>query len=609
MWQTDKAFIKTGINNSTLLYATIDPLNTLRLFTQQNKNCYTLPAQAGTRYFIRAGFFYGNYDNRSDPPTFDLELEGNEWATVVTYADRPVYNEVIYTSKKDNISTCLVRTKDDQYPFISTLEALPLSADMYSNMSRDLAWFKSYRYSYGAFQDTIGYLDGDKYSRIWEKRKVNGLTPVSALFFSLDGTVAEEPPVSVISYAVEAENVNDSITLGFSLGKVNSLIYVIAYYTEVELISNSNYTRSFNVSVNGQFIATMSPRYKICDATVAYGQVDDSLLTVKLNPTTDSSLAPIISAIEVYTASDSLTAGTSQDDGKLPKSSLSLSLSLSHSVSHSHIPISICLPVEGLGVFVSTFEQLEGWSGDPCLPNNSVWQWLACSNTDTPRVTAINLSRYGLDGSLPNFSQMQALQTIDFGGNSLDGHIPDFIGNLPHLVVLNLQDNNFSGNIPKDIMMNKRLAYNVTGNPHLHNPETEKRKRLALIIGLSVGIPSGVLLILAVVYFISRRRPLPNKGQIPAFQFGNIQSGSSGAQEKTQHSANSVSVSTNTIKPTPTPVAGNVGLPMNGANTNQAPQATNPAPSSLVMATPDMDMEELNELFQLHGIVGTTGRA
>ncbi|RVW94557.1 Retrovirus-related Pol polyprotein from transposon RE1 [Vitis vinifera] len=74
--------------------------------------------------------------------------------------------------------------------------------------------------------------------------------------------------------------------------------------------------------------------------------------------------------------------------------------------------------LDGLAVLISTFEQLEGWSGDPCLPSDTIWQWLNCIGNDPPRVTSLNLSGYGLDGSLPDFSQMQAL--IPLGGKRSD---------------------------------------------------------------------------------------------------------------------------------------------------------------------------------------------
>lgn len=65
--------------------------------------------------------------------------------------------------------------------------------------------------------------------------------------------------------------------------------------------------------------------------------------------------------------------------------------------------------VDGLMSFTGAYDRLEGWSGEPCLPADTVWEWVACAATHPPRVTSLYLSGYQLNGPLPNFSQMKAL--------------------------------------------------------------------------------------------------------------------------------------------------------------------------------------------------------
>lgn len=96
----------------------LDQLNTLRVFQKGSRNYGTLPMPSPTRYFIRASFYYGNYDGYSEAPTFDLEFNGNKWATVETSTIQ--YYKVIHTSHESNVSICLARNK--QHPFILTLE-------------------------------------------------------------------------------------------------------------------------------------------------------------------------------------------------------------------------------------------------------------------------------------------------------------------------------------------------------------------------------------------------------------------------------------------------------------------------------------------------------
>ncbi|MBA0582949.1 hypothetical protein Gorai_013833, partial [Gossypium raimondii] len=311
-WDSDDDYIKTGDNKQVASTSSsdIEQLNTLRVFSEQNKNCYTIPTPTSTRYIMRAMFWYGNYDGHSKPPTFDLEFDGNKWATVVTNTTSFTYYEMIYATKGDSISICLARTQDQEFPFISRLESLPLPDDMYPQMRRDMAWFISYRYNYGADDRILGYPD-DQYNRIWEPQIPPGLDSLTANFTSLDETSVNAPPDSAIIKAVEASAM-DTINLSFGFDNVSHLDHVEMYFTEPFLETSE--TRSFNVTVNRSFVNTTIPEYQICTSVWANLQ-SVGTLDIQLVPTEDSTLAPIISAIEVYTVSQPLViATTSQND-------------------------------------------------------------------------------------------------------------------------------------------------------------------------------------------------------------------------------------------------------------------------------------------------------
>ncbi|KAM7501998.1 hypothetical protein LguiB_000902 [Lonicera macranthoides] len=69
--QTDDKFIQTGTNEvvSPDAFTTLKHMNSLRVFTEQNKNCYVLPSTSKDRYFIRAMFKYpGDEVNRMWEP-------------------------------------------------------------------------------------------------------------------------------------------------------------------------------------------------------------------------------------------------------------------------------------------------------------------------------------------------------------------------------------------------------------------------------------------------------------------------------------------------------------------------------------------------------------
>lgn len=77
--------------------------------------------------------------------------------------------------------------------------------------------------------------------------------------------------------------------------------------------------RSFDIYIAGDptSLATITPSDFECIVEPLFAQVSGDNLTVELRPTAESTLPPIISAIEVYTATDPLiTTGTDQRDCK-----------------------------------------------------------------------------------------------------------------------------------------------------------------------------------------------------------------------------------------------------------------------------------------------------
>ncbi|KAJ9178221.1 hypothetical protein P3X46_010121 [Hevea brasiliensis] len=542
MWQTDEGFIKTGENKW------ISP----NIFKEQNKNCYSLPAPTIDRYFIRAMFHYGNYDGLSNPPTFDIQFDGNKWTTVTTSLTDTTFHEVVYTSKGNNISVCLARTQDNQFPFISMLKVWAMPDDAYDIMTKDKAWVKAYRYNYGGSDLILVRLN-----RIWKPMTHTDLNAVKANFTTLDYTVDNDPPDKAIIHAVEAPlSTNWLLLQPLTVTETIRLDYVSVYFTEIVLDINA--------------IRTFDLCYQNCAGYMKNTQSFGSL-TVDLFRSFDSTLPPIISAIEVYATSESLvTAGTSQNE------------------------------LDGLAVLINSFEQLKGWSGEPCLPSDTVWQWL---ENFTFKLFCRNLSGYGLNGPLPDLSQMQALETINLSDNSLSGPVPDFLGNLPSLRLLDLRDNGFSGEIPQSIADNNQLTYYIDGNPNLHRP---KKKNLALIVGLAVGIQICLLVVIAViftVYFSKRKPPPSSQGQATEVEMGGT----------TQDENPSLTVITEAIfyittKWTHTNLqmhadghSAETGREDISANVNAG--ITNPPP-----VVQDIDKEELNDLLRQHGSTGVNVR-
>jgi hypothetical protein len=146
---SDSSLIKSGTTNSIASSynsnSVIQQFRNLRAFPRGTRNCYTLRPREGkgNKYLIRASFFYGNYDSRTQPPTFDIQLGVDKWITInFTTTATPTTVEIIHIPPKDHINFCLVKTGISN-PFISSLELRSLNNTntMYTTVSGSLELF------------------------------------------------------------------------------------------------------------------------------------------------------------------------------------------------------------------------------------------------------------------------------------------------------------------------------------------------------------------------------------------------------------------------------------------------------------------------------------
>ncbi|PNT06431.2 hypothetical protein POPTR_013G030100v4 [Populus trichocarpa] len=419
-------------------------MSTLRVFTSRKKNCYFISVDKGP-LLVRASFYYGNYDRKLSPPSFDLLIDGNHWTKVITSLDKLLYYEVVYVVESDATTICLAQTQPNQFPFISALEVRSLDPKMYSYVDPKYALFVRSRFAYGA-SATVRYPD-DVYDRIW--------VPES--------------------------------------GDKKTAIYMNLYFSEVTDLDTTQ-KRSFRIYIdnNPKSEPIIPPYGKVTEMLINY--TASSNTSFSLVSTLDSTLPPLINAMEVFSVSDPLVVGTNSKD------------------------------VGGLVELQTQFSVLQGWYGDPCLPSPYTWDWISCSNDVIPHVTALDLSSFGLSGQLPDFSSMDSLVTIDLHNNSFSGPIPDFLGAFPYLEELNLADNSFSGPIPPSISSNKTLKLVVSGNPGLcvsgksckptstdgtkssPTPSSSSKKSSKLPLILGTTIPSFMIFWAIVAFILHYRR-------------------------------------------------------------------------------------------------------
>ncbi|KAJ6757277.1 CARBOHYDRATE-BINDING PROTEIN OF THE ER PROTEIN [Salix koriyanagi] len=413
-------------------------MSTLRVFTTRKKNCYSISEDKGSLLLVRASFFYGNYDGKSSPPSFDMHFDGNQWATVQTSLDQLVYYEVVYASGSDTTSICLSQTQPNQFPFISALEVTALDSKMYSYLDPIHALFLRSRVAYGA-DATIRYPD-DSYDRIWYPATVgSGVTSVASDASYIDTSNApDNPPQEVLQNAITISSTSNYISInpGFPDQKVS--IHMNLYFSEVTELDTTQ-KRSLKAYVDNKPVSgpIIPPYGEVTEMSINFTASSNTSFLLFADP--DSTLPPLVNALEAFYISDRLTDGTNSKD------------------------------VQGISELQKAFSDVlqDFWSGDPCLPSPYTWEWTTCSNDTIPRITALNLGSFNLSGELPDFSSMDALVTINLQNNSITGPIPDFLGALPNLKELNLADNFFSGPVPPSLSSNKKLKLVVSGNPDL----------------------------------------------------------------------------------------------------------------------------------------------
>ncbi|KAJ6682908.1 CARBOHYDRATE-BINDING PROTEIN OF THE ER PROTEIN [Salix koriyanagi] len=379
VWIGDDGFFKNSESavvrsNNTVSHV----MSTLRVFTSLNKNCYTIRADKGSLVLVRASFFYGNYDKKSLPPSFVLLLDGNYWSTVKTTLDEPGIYEVMYVVKSDTTSICLAQTQPHQLPFISALEFRKLDSTLYANIvDPNYALYVRARGALGA-NSTVRFPD-DVYDRMWNPARIfSGRVPVTSDAKLIDVTTApDNPPRKVLQNAITTTS--GSLTLFPNFPDQDVSLYMNLYFSEVTAL-DSTQKRSFNLYIDNikKSEPIIPPYGEAKEITVNFTATVN--ISISLVSTNDSTLPPLINAVELFRVSDRLNDGTDSKD------------------------------VEGLGELRNSFSILkEIWSGDPCLPSAYTWDRINCSNDVIPRVTSLDLSSLDLSGPLPDFSSMDAL--------------------------------------------------------------------------------------------------------------------------------------------------------------------------------------------------------
>ncbi|PWA44924.1 malectin-like carbohydrate-binding domain-containing protein [Artemisia annua] len=542
-WTPDDALISNGIARVVLPSYSVNPvLDTLRVFTSRKKNCYSIgPKLQGVKVLVRATFYYGNYDQLLNPPTFDLHFDGNFWTTVETNADKIVRYETTYVAKGDLVSVCVAQTKPRQFPFLSALEVRKFDPEVYDVVEKNRALNLIGRINFGANQN-LRY-PSDRYDRIWRNLSVPKI--VTNNEFVDTSHTANNLPSEIFQTAIESTD--DTLSF-YSVSPLDPPIYLNMYFSEAMKL-NSTLKRSFTVYGTSTLRSSplsfsISPPYGSAINQSLYNYKVNTLTVISLNETLDSVLPPLISALELFNISNVLTDGTDRNDGRnLASFNLSGSLPDISSMDALEIIDFHNNSLKGtIPSFLGTMPNLQQFvTGNPslCTPDKSCSSSPADNTPDTQKkqqsmlrlivfisilvflgsvlvtVLAWNLASFNLSGSLPDISSMDALEIIDFHNNSLKGTIPSFLGTMPNLQQF------VTGN-PSLCTPDKSCS----SSPADNTPDTQKKKKSMLRLILFIAIPvflGSVLVSFLAWYFLCKRKTRPN-GNPPVVQ-GNIHHG------------------------------------------------------------------------------------
>lgn len=236
----------------------------------------------------------------------------------------------------------------------------------------------------------ISYPD-DPYDRIWTPEEVdNGYTAVTNNGTSIKVEVPEMPPEAVLMNAVTSSSTSEPLILATQVRTASIPIYLIMYFSEVTQL-DSDQKRSFVFCIDSDIASDpIVPPYGSVFELYLTNTTATPNTTFSLIATTDSTLPPLINAMELFYVVE-LTDGTNSKDGNWVfyiNYVLNYKLIKKIYILNNYI-ILLYHAVEGLATLQSKFSVLKEWTGDPCLPSTFTWDWVNCSSDPAPRVTAL----------------------------------------------------------------------------------------------------------------------------------------------------------------------------------------------------------------------------
>lgn len=157
----------------------------------------------------------------------------------------------------------------------------------------------------------------DPYDRIWLPGiSGNSLESLTSDATTIDTSHGDQPPQQVLQNAISTSNSLAIITWNMSFLPIDNVpIYMNMYFSEVTQLDD-NQTRSFRIFKDTEsFSDPILPPYGDFTQMYVSNLTVSPDTTFSVVKTTNSTLPPLINALEIFIVGDALTNGTNSQDG------------------------------------------------------------------------------------------------------------------------------------------------------------------------------------------------------------------------------------------------------------------------------------------------------
>lgn len=156
----------------------------------------------------------------------------------------------------------------------------------------------------------------DVFDRIWAPSYGIGLSEVKSEPSGIDTSTAEDhPPQAALENAIISSSTTQYMQFINRLSTKELPIYITAYFSEVN--ESAVGKRSIQMYIdNKPFLSPIVPPFGSVKEVFITNMTASAKTSFILQASETSTLPPVLNALEVYTLSDALTAGTDSRDGK-----------------------------------------------------------------------------------------------------------------------------------------------------------------------------------------------------------------------------------------------------------------------------------------------------